>query len=43
MVGLRHGDRGGDPVSLAAYLFDCPNQVEAAERVAAMLGLEVRP
>ena len=36
------GDRGGDPVSLAAYLCGC-NQVEAARRVAAMLGLEVGP
>jgi hypothetical protein len=31
-------DRGGDVVSLAAYLFDLP-QAEAARRVAAMLGL----
>jgi hypothetical protein len=31
-------DRGGDVVSLAAYLFDIP-QAEAARRVAAMLGL----
>lgn len=37
------GDRGGDPVSLAAYLFDL-TQVEAARRVADMLGVnaEVR-
>jgi hypothetical protein len=33
--------RGGDVVSLAAYLGDI-GQVEAAERVAAMLGIEVR-
>ena len=32
------GDRGGDTVSLAAWLFDLP-QPEAARRVAAMLGL----
>lgn len=32
------GDRGGDPISLAAYLADC-SQVEAARRLAAMLGL----
>ena len=31
------GDKGGDPVSLAAYLADC-GQVEAARRLAAMLG-----
>lgn len=30
-------DAGGDPISLAAYLFDL-RQVEAARRVAAMLG-----
>ncbi len=36
------GDRGGDAVSLAAYLCGC-NQVEAARRVAAMLGIEGRP
>jgi hypothetical protein len=32
------GDRGGDPVSLAAYLFDL-SQVEAARRLADMLRL----
>lgn len=32
------GDKGGDPVSLAAYLAGC-GQVEAARRVAAMLGM----
>lgn len=32
------GDRGGDPVSLAAYLFNI-RQGEAAARLAAMLGL----
>ena len=32
------GDKGGDPVSLAAYLADC-SQVEAARCLAAMLGL----
>ena len=32
------GDRGGDPVSLAAYLFNI-RQGEAASRLAAMLGL----
>jgi hypothetical protein len=32
------GDKGGDPISLAAYLAGC-NQVEAARRVAAMLGI----
>ena len=32
------GDRGGDPVSLAAYLFNL-SQVEAARRLAAMLGV----
>lgn len=31
------GDRGGDPVSLAAYLFDM-KQGEAAREIAAMLG-----
>ncbi len=36
------GDRGGDPVSLTAYLCGC-SQVEAARRVAAMLGMEARP
>ena len=32
------GDRGGDPVSLAAFLFDL-SQAEAARRMASMLGL----
>ncbi len=32
------GDRGGDPISLAAFLFDL-SQTEAARRLAAMLGL----
>jgi hypothetical protein len=32
------GDRGGDPVSLAAYLFGL-TQVEAARRLADMLGV----
>jgi hypothetical protein len=32
------GDRGGDPVSLAAYLFRL-NQAEAARRLADMLGV----
>ena len=32
------GDRGGDVVSLAAYLSDI-SQVEAASRLAAMLGM----
>lgn len=32
------GDRGGDPVSLAAYLFGL-SQAEAARRLAVMLGL----
>jgi hypothetical protein len=32
------GDRGGDPVSLAAYLAGC-SQVEAAQQLAIMLGL----
>lgn len=35
------GDRGGDPVSLAAYLGDF-GQVEAVRRLAAMLGIEAR-
>jgi hypothetical protein len=34
------GDRGGDIVSLAAYLFRC-NQVEAARLIAVVLGVEV--
>ena len=36
------GDKGGDVVSLAAYLFAL-TQVEAAKRVAAMLGLSGDP
>jgi hypothetical protein len=32
------GDRGGDPVSLAAYLFGL-SQIEAARRIAEMLGI----
>jgi hypothetical protein len=38
------GDRGGDPVSLAAYLFGL-SQVDAACRLADMLGIdaEARP
>jgi hypothetical protein len=35
------GDSGGDPVSLAAYLANI-SQVEAAVRVATMLGMEAR-
>lgn len=34
------GDKGGDLISLAAYLFGL-NQVEAARRVADMLGIDV--
>jgi hypothetical protein len=34
------GDKGGDPVSLAAYLAGC-SQVEAARRLAVMVGLAV--
>lgn len=34
-------DRGGDPVSLAAYLFDL-SQLDAARRLAAMLGMQER-
>ena len=33
------GDRGGDPISLAAYLSGC-GQAEAARELAAMLGLD---
>ncbi len=33
------GDKGGDPVSLAAYLAGC-GQGEAARELAAMLGLD---
>jgi len=32
------GNKGGDPVSLAAYLADC-DQAEAARRLTTMLGL----
>jgi hypothetical protein len=32
------GDRGGDAISLAAYLFGL-SQIEAARRVASMLGI----
>jgi hypothetical protein len=32
------GDKGGDPISLAAYLTGC-SQIEAARELAAMLGL----
>lgn len=32
------GDRGGDPISLAAYLFDL-SQVQAARSIAEMLGV----
>ena len=35
------GDAGGDPISLAAYLFDL-TQTEAARRVADMLGISER-
>jgi hypothetical protein len=35
------GDAGGDPISLAAYLFDL-SQAEAARRVARMLGISER-
>src|SRR5689334_22985653 len=34
------GDKGGDPVSLAAYLFDL-SQADAARRLAEMLGIPV--
>lgn len=34
------GDRGGDPVSLAAYLAGC-NQAEAARALAAMVGVAI--
>lgn len=34
------GDKGGDLVSLYAYLYDCPNQLDAAKAVAAWLGLK---
>ena len=32
------GDRGGDPVSLAAYLFNL-RQIEAAEKLGLLLGI----
>ena len=32
------GDKGGDPISLAAYLAGC-SQLDAARRLAAMLGI----
>jgi hypothetical protein len=32
------GDKGGDPISLAAFLAGC-SQVDAARRLAAMLGI----
>ncbi len=35
------GEKGGDLVSLAAYLFDL-TQAEAAKRVADMLGIDAR-
>jgi len=35
------GDRGGDPVSLVAYLENA-SQAEAARRLARMLGLDTR-
>jgi hypothetical protein len=35
------GDRGGDPISLAAYLASI-SQLEAAERLAEMFGIEAR-
>ncbi|GLS18107.1 hypothetical protein GCM10007874_11230 [Labrys miyagiensis] len=34
------GDRGGDVISLAAFVFNL-SQIEAARRVAEMLGIEV--
>ena len=34
------GDKGGDPVSLAAFIFELP-QGEAARRLANMLGVRV--
>jgi hypothetical protein len=33
------GDKGGDPVSLAAYLFSL-SQIEAARKLAVMLGVD---
>ena len=35
------GDKGGDVISLAAYVFQC-RQIEAARTLAATLGVEVR-
>jgi hypothetical protein len=35
------GDKGGDVISLAAYLFGC-RQIEAARTLAVTFGLEVR-
>ena len=35
------GDKGGDVISLAAYMFGC-RQIEAARTLAATLGVEVR-
>ena len=35
------GDKGGDVISLAAYIFRC-RQIEAARTLAATLGVEVR-
>lgn len=35
------GDAGGDPISLAAYLFDI-TQAEAARRIASMIGVPER-
>ena len=35
------GDRGGDPISLAAYIFHC-RQIEAARVLATTLGVEAR-
>jgi hypothetical protein len=35
------GDKGGDPISLAAYLAGI-SQVEAAERMAEMFGIDAR-
>ena len=35
------GDKGGDVISLAAYVFGC-RQVEAARTLAATFGVEVR-
>ena len=35
------GDAGGDPISLAAYLFDL-KQPQAARRIACMLGISLQ-